>query len=302
MTRTLAGLAALILIGAAMALWLAPQQQGDDPRYRRLSFAQLPGWAGDDHRAALAAFVTGCPALIRRDAPTWLTVCTIAETGPEPRRFFETYFTPVAVHGRGLITGYFLPLLHGSRSPGGPYQVPLYARPPELISVDLGDFRHELAGQRIAGKRFGTHLIPMPDRAEIEAGALADRGLELLWVDSAVEAFFLHIQGSGLVELPTGERLLIGYAGQNGHPYRSLGRLMIQRGLLTRGEVTAQAIAAWLKANPDAGAALMRENPSYVFFRELTGDRPLGGLGAPLTPERSLAVDERFVPLGVPVW
>lgn len=283
-----------------LALSLLPHQQ--TPQYRIIGFDQLAGWAADAHEQALQAFQESCPHLIRRNAPAWLTVCTIADTNPQARQFFEQYFTPVVIPGQGLITGYHLPLLHGSHQPSEQYNVPLYRRPPELISVDLGTFRPEWRGRRLAGKRIGHQLLPMPDRSDIEEGAFDGRDLPLLWVNDPVEAFFLHIQGSGLVALPDGQRWLLGYDGANGHPYRSIGALLIRDGIMKRGEVTAQAIKRWLRDNPNQGRLLMRRNPSYIFFRRLTGDRPVGALGAPLTPRRSVAVDPAIIPLGTPVW
>ncbi len=184
-------------------------------------------------------------------------------------------------HGVGTLTGYFEPVLRGSTAPSANHPVPLHALPPEP----------------------GPH----PPRAAIEAGALRGRGLELVWVDDAVEAFFLHIQGSGRVLLSDGSVLLLGYAGQNGHPYFAIGRLLIQRGEIDRAAMSMQAIQAWLRrAGPEAAADLMQANPSYIFFRRLEGlapgDGPPGSLGAPLTPLRSAAVDVTHVPLGAPIF
>jgi membrane-bound lytic murein transglycosylase A len=168
--------------------------------------------------------------------------------------------------------------------------------------VDLGRFRPAWRGERIAGRVDKGNLVPYSSRAEIEQGALSGRGLELAWAADTIETFFLQIQGSGRVRLADGGELRVGYDGQNGHPYVALGRVLIDRGLLPREQVTMQSIKAYLRAHPDEAAALMRENPSYVFFRELSGDGPVGAQGVALTPGRSLAVDRAFVPLGAPVW
>jgi hypothetical protein len=180
--------------------------------------------------------------------------------------------------------------------------VPLYRRPNDLVAVDLGEFRESLRGQRIAGRLTGDKLVPYADRSAIENGALAGRGLELLWVDDPVDAFFLQIQGSGQVELEGGGRVRVGYDGQNGHPYFAIGRELVERGAMTIEQVSMQSIAAWLRAHPEEAPAVTARNASFVFFRELSGDGPIGSQGVALTPERSLAVDTTFLPLGAPVW
>ncbi|HXT51628.1 MAG TPA: MltA domain-containing protein [Thermoanaerobaculia bacterium] len=222
------------------------------------------------------------------------------------RALFEELLRPVAVSNRGdregLFTGYYEPTLRGSRVEGGAFTVPLYLRPPELVSVELGRFRADLKGKRIAGKVEDGTLVPYFDRKAIEEGALAGRGLELVWVDDPVDAFFLHIQGSGRVVLTDGSELRVGYDGQNGYVYSAIGRELLKRGALAKEQMSMQSIREWLAANPDEAREVMRTNASYVFFRELGEEGPVGSLGVVLTPERSLAVDPLFVPLGVPVW
>ena len=202
----------------------------------------------------------------------------------------------------GLFTGYYEPLLRGSRARSSRYRVPLYRRPPDIVQVDLGRFREDLRGRRLAGRLRGATLEPYDDRRSITAGALRGRGLELVWVDDPIAAFFLQIQGSGQIELDTGERLRLGYAAQNGHPYFAIGRELIERGELTRETVSLQSIRAWLLEHPDEAQDVMALNASYVFFRTIEGDGPIGSQGVALTPGRSLAVDRTFVPLGVPLW
>lgn len=222
------------------------------------------------------------------------------------RAFFETRFRPYAVRNRGdplgLFTGYYEPTLEGSRRRSERYRVPLYVRPPELVTVDLGAFREDLEGRRVAGRLEGRKLVPFHDRTAIDAGRLGGRGLELVWVDDPVDAFFLHIQGSGRIELDDGGRLRVGYAGQNGHPYFAIGRELIDRGALTPEEVSMQSIRRWLEEHPVEASDVLQKNPSYVFFRELREEGPVGSQGVVLTPGRSLAVDRAFLPLGVPVW
>lgn len=245
----------------------------------------------------------------------WLPACataaaTAAATPDAARAFFAAAFVPYRVTDRGdadgLFTGYYEPLLRGARAPDARYRHPLLGRPADLVSVDLGQFDPELEGRRVAGRVAGGRLVPYPDRAAIERGALAGRGLELLWVDDPVDRFFLEIQGSGQVRLPDGGTVRVGYADQNGHPYRAIGKDLIASGAIAKEQVSMQAIRAWLETHPDEAPAVMARNPSYVFFRELPdlagASGPLGAQGVPLTPGRSLAVDRKFLPLGAPVW
>jgi membrane-bound lytic murein transglycosylase A len=271
-------------------------------------FADLTGWENDRQGAALAAFLRSC-AKLEKD-PDWADTCAQARAvagsdDAAARRFFETALVPVAVtnHGerKGLFTGYYEPELAGCRAQGPSCGVPIYRRPPELVTVELGAFRPELKGQRIAGKVERGRLVPFPSRAEIDKGALAGRSLELAYAADPIELFFLEIQGSGRLKLPDGSIMRLGYDGQNGHAYVPIGRVLLERGALER-PVTMQSIKAWLRGSPEKAAAVLEENPSYVFFRELSGEGPVGAQGVALTPGRSLAVDRRFLPLGAPVW
>ena len=261
---------------------------------------------------ALAAFRTSCPSLLRRaDASgltrneDWRAPCDAARgwaDGDAPR-FFESQFTLVQVgDGRGLATGYYEPEILGSRTRRPGYEVPVYGMPSDLIEADLGAFAPSLAGQRIRGRIEGNRLVPYADRTAIETGALAGRGLEIAWAADPVEFFFLQIQGSGRLRLPDGSVMRIGYAGQNGHTYVGIGRLLRDRGVLQPGEASMQGLMSYLRRQEDGGTAIMRENPSFVFFRELTGAGPLGSLGVPVVARASVAADPAFVPLGAPVW
>ena len=235
-------------------------------------------------------------------------------TGGEPRTdaarsFFEQHFTPYHVASaesgdEGLITGYYEPLLRGNRKPVGRYRYPLYGVPDDLVAVDLGELYPELRNMRLRGRLEGRRLVPYPARAEIESAHAPLRGKEIAWVDDPIDLFFLHIQGSGRVQLDSGETIRVGYADQNGHPYRSIGRLLVERGELALEQASMQSIKAWGRANPDRLGELLNSNASYVFFRELpaTANGPPGSLGVPLTARRSIAVDQRFVPLGAPVF
>ncbi|MCC7428209.1 MAG: MltA domain-containing protein [Alphaproteobacteria bacterium] len=300
-------------------------------------FTDLPGWAEDRHaealpalRASCARFATlparealggdGVVAALAGVAGQWRPVCEAAAALPDAdpaqaRAFFERHFQPYRAQagepweGRrdGLVTGYYEPEIAGARRRSARAQVPLHGRPRDLVEVDLGRFRPALAGQRIAGRLDGQgQLQPYPSRADIAREGLDGRAPVLAWAESAADAFFLQVQGSGRVRLAEGGTLRLGYAGQNGHPYVPIGRVLVERGEMAREQVSMGSIRAWLAANPDRARALMDENPSYVFFRELRGlaesDGPLGGFGVPLTAGRSVAVDRRHLPLGLPLW
>ncbi|HLI20299.1 MAG TPA: murein transglycosylase A [Stellaceae bacterium] len=313
----LAVLAAL-LAGCAPAKKLPPQLT-----LAPTSFADLPGW-NDDHTAqALAAFVISCgrldalaasaavgPPALGMTAAAWRAPCAAARATPPndsaARAFFAAQFTPYLAGNNGasdgLFTGYYEPLLHGSRQETARYRTPLLKRPPDLVMVDLGRFRPAWHGERIAGRVVGGNLVPYPSRAEIERGALDAKQLALFWVDDPTDAFFLQVQGSGQIELPNGSRVQLGYDGQNGQPYVAIGKVLVDRGALAPDAVSLQSIRAWIKAHPDQAAALMDANPSYVFFREQTGPGPIGSEGAVLTAGRSLAIDPAFIPLGAPLY
>ena len=287
----------------------------------------LPGWPADRHAEILPVFRKSCERLHRQPnvrlmdgkgfagrVAHWRAVCAEAagleDVRPRDhagaRAFFEKWFIPYRAtrngESKGLFTGYYEPVLRGSRSRGGPYRFPLYRRPKSLVTADLGLFQRDLRGRRIFGKVVDGRLRPYADRASINAGALGGRGLEIVWLDDPVAVFFLHIQGSGRVVLEDGKVLRVGYDGQNGHAYRSIGRELIRSGDLAREGVTLQSIRTWVKKHPLKGRALMEKNRSYIFFREVEGDGPIGAQGVVLTALRSLAVDRRFIPLGVPLW
>jgi membrane-bound lytic murein transglycosylase A len=263
-------------------------------------------------RGALTAFRLSCPSLVRREdlsglvpAADWQSACDAARGWPEADavRFFESQFDTLQVgEGSAFATGYFEPEIAGSRSRTERYQTPIYGKPTDLVEADLGLFGEEWKGKKIRGRVDNGQLLLYPDRAGIEDGALSGRGLEIAWAADPVDLFFLHIQGSGRLRLPDGTVMRIGYASQNGRDYTGIGRVLRERGLLAPGQASMQGITAWLRANPEQGRALMRENQSYVFFRELTGPGPLGALGYAVAARTSVAADPKFIPLGAPVW
>ncbi len=262
--------------------------------------------------AALAAFRTSCPVLRTRIAASgltrgadWQPACAAAAAWPgrNAPAFFAHQFETVAIgDGKAFATGYYEPEIAGARTAAPGFAVPVYRLPDDLVEVDLGRFAADLAGRRLRGRLRDAKLEPYPDRAAIEAGALAGRGLELAFAADPVEFFFLQIQGSGRLRLPDGQVMRIGYAGQNGRDYVAIGKLLRERGLIGPGESSMQGLIAWLRAHPDEGRAIMAENKSYIFFRELTGAGPIGALGVPVIGHVSAAADPAFVPLGAPLW
>jgi membrane-bound lytic murein transglycosylase A len=292
-------LAGALLIGLAAAIYRHYFPAPPKLTLRAARFAELDGWSEDHVAAVLPAFLKSCAVILARgdsepvDKATkssdfgmvadWRPACAQAAVLPPgdgpARNFFETNFSPLLAgnngNSEGLFTGYYEIVLDGSRRRQGPYQTPLYRPPPDPKAYS---------------------------RAQIDDGALADKGLELLWVDDPIAAYFLQIQGSGIVRLPNGKTVRVGYDGGNGHPFVSVGRLLVQRNEVPLKDMSMQTLRDWIIAHGAAGKALMREDPSYVFFKEIAGDGPYGAENVVLTAKRSLAVDRRFIPLGMPLW
>jgi membrane-bound lytic murein transglycosylase A len=294
----LLGVIALVVAAAAAYLALRP---APPPKLtlKQARLDELAGWGNDNIAAALPAILKSCAVIVKRgDSETldpalkqgdfgtvgdWRQLCAKAGAlradADEVRRFFESNFTPLLAgnNGRaeGLFTGYYEIALNGSRQQGGAYQTPILRRPP-----DPKAYSH----------------------AEIAAGALAGKGLELVWVDDPVDAYFLQVQGSGVVNLAEGGTIRLGYDGANGRPYMAIGRLLVERGEVPLKEMTMARLHDWIAAHGEAGAALMQENPSYVFFKEIPGDGPYGSEKVVLTGGRSLAIDRHFLPMGLPIW
>ena len=281
---------------------------------QQVSFSDLPGWKSDNLKDVLPAFRKSCRAIGKKK--DWQDVCAKAYDIDENdtfaiRSFFETHFIPYRIANEngsetGLATGYFEPLLQGSRVRKGKFRTALYRQPDDLLVIDLASAYPQLKGLRLRGKLDGNRVVPYETRAEIEkSGKLA--GHEIVWVDDVLDAFFLEIQGSGRVYIPeSGETIRLAYANQNGRPYRSIGRYLLDRGELKPGQASSQQIRQWIRRNPERLREVLDSNPSYVFFREERIDDPSegpkGALGVPLTPERSIAIDPRHIPLGAPVF
>lgn len=323
MQKILSSVAIAALIALAACSTLPKEGAPDRVSLKPVAYGALPGWQNDDHAQALKVFLTSCDALKKRPSDSamqggfagkvndWQTVCAQAAQVPAgdvmaARGFFENQFTPYAVSGNngreGMFTGYYEAELNGSLTQKGKYQTPLYARPADLVSVNLGDFVPELKGKTIQGRVVGENLTPYYTRAQIDNGALKNSAIPVVWVDDPVDAFFLHIQGSGLVKMDDGSALQVGYAAQNGHSYYAIGKTLVERGVLTKDTVSMQTIRAWLEANPQEAGTLMDSNNSYVFFRVLDGTGPLGAQGVPVTAGRSLAVDKNLLPFGLPLY
>jgi membrane-bound lytic murein transglycosylase A len=320
---------AIVLLSSAMLYGCAAQTQKCPPsgqqvqpaapsvRYEPAQWSQLDGWTVDSLDQSWSAFLASCTA--RKLHVDWSAVCELArqqtiQSSRDAQRFFEAQLAPYRVvyddgvgktSDSGLITGYYEPILRGSRSANGVYKVPLFAPPDDLLTIDLGDLYPALKGQRVRGRLQGKKVVPYFDRAQLETSD-STRGKELVWVDDPIDAFFLQIQGSGRIQLEGQAMIRLAYADQNGHPYRAIGRYLVDKGELTLDEASAQGIQRWLRAHPERLKEVLSSNPSVVFFREEPlinpQEGPKGSLGVALTAGRSIAVDPRFIPLGTPVF
>lgn len=315
------------VLGLAMVLSACvpvakPPSEPDRLTLHPVAFEQLPGWQQDAAAAALPAVLKSCERLVRLPldrsigldgiggvAGDWYGPCSAAgkvAAGDHAaaRNYFEQWFAPHKAtnngNADGLFTGYFEPEIKGSKHRRGRFTVPIYGKPADAVSIDLGRFRPEWRGEQLVGRLNGSRLDPYPSRADIEAGAIEDKAPVLLWTDDAVDLHIMHIQGSGRVKLDDGSVVRLGVAGSNGHKFVGVGRVLKEQGRLD--DSSMPAIRAWLKGNPAEAAAVLAKNPRYIFYTANAGDGPLGTEGVALTAERSLAVDQKFIPLGLPVW
>lgn len=314
--KKILGLAALALLTACSG----GKPSAPPLDLRPADFSELKDWGNEKAGEVIPTFLKSCKVWDKKAPDTvlqteqtirvkdWQTACAKAKAlNPHDheaaRRYLEDSFDLFAAGkaGPNLFTGYYEASLEGARRKGGAYQTPLYAKPKDMIIADLGVFKPALKGQRIAGRVEKQKLVPYDKRASIAKGSLKGRAKPLVWVKDPVDAFFLEIQGSGRVRMTGGHEMRVGYAAQNGHEYVPIGRLLADRGEIER-PVTMEKIRTWLAANPARAQKIMNENPSYVFFREIKGEGPVGAQGVALTPLRSLAVDPAFVPLGSMLW
>jgi len=289
-----------------------------------VAFDEIPGWGEDRLSEALPALARSCARLAgqpeaRAVGPgglagrvgDWRPVCAAlsgvaAGDDAGARAALTDLFVAFKASDNdretGVLTGYYEAELKGALFPGGAYRAPVYGKPADLVSVDLGRFRADLKGRRIVGRVEDGRLVPYHTRPQIDDGALGAGGLELMWADDPVDVFFLHVQGSGKVRLPDGSERRIGFAASNGRDFYAIGRALIEDGKIPRGQASMQGIRAWLRAHPQQAEEIMRRNARYIFFRWIEGEGPIGAQGVALTPGRSLAVDPAFLPLGVPLF
>lgn len=326
--RLVIRLAVVWVVMGASGLWQWQFSSADGAAPQRLDkkqveFSAVDGWAHDDHAAAFAAFRNSCRRLLAPKVlqnasereiqldPAVKAVCEVAlllhEKLPrdEARQFFEANFTPYLVKrpDKGaMVTGYFEPEISGSLTPSKEYTVPIYSKPNDLVLLNTPADRAKLPGEFTAARATPEGPKPYYTRKEIDQGVLSGRGLEIAYVSDAYEAFVMQVQGSGLVRLPDGKGIRIGFCAKNGHPYTSIGKLLIERGALMADTSSMQAVLAWLRRDPERARELMWENKSYPFFERLDADAPRGAMGLPLTPGRSLAVDPRYHKMGMPIW
>jgi peptidoglycan lytic transglycosylase A len=296
--------------------------------FQPIPFSELPGWSDDDHLAAWKAFLASCKPTLKigpREAKpgnagspqALIDVCSravemtkskTAQTRQGARHFFESNFQPHRISGgdpEGLLTGYYEPLIKGSRTPNATFTVPVYRRPPDLVNVVDESERGAKSGSFTHQRKTEKGLEPHLTRADIENGGLSGQGLELLYLKDPVDVFFMQVQGSGRIELPNGEKIRITYDGKNGYPYTSIGKALISDGVMTAEEMSLKSLKQWLKADKERAKPVLWKNQSYVFFRELTGTEakaPMGVNGIPLQPGRSLAVDTTYYSIGTPIY
>ncbi|GBQ84482.1 membrane-bound lytic murein transglycosylase [Gluconacetobacter johannae DSM 13595] len=307
-----AGAAAIALLSAC-----AMQTEGG---HQPVAFSDLQGWGADAAQQSLPVFLTECHHLGRLPADAtlgadsgpgahvgdWLPACRAATALPTgdaqaARAFYERWFQPVqAGDGSTLFTGYYEPEIRGALSRGGVYQTPVYRVPDDLVRTRATD------GRMVTGRWQGGQFVPYWSRAQIDAGVLSGRNLELLWVADPADLFFLQIQGSGRVRLPSGQVARLGFGGKNGLEYVPLGRVLVRDGAMAEDDVSMQSIRAWLTAHPGEARATMEENPNYVFFTMLDNvyvdQGAPGAMGVPLSPGQSAAIDRKIIPLGAPIW
>lgn len=298
----------LILFSAIFLTGCQTSQPPSSFALQPVKFSQLPNWRKDQFTKAWPAFVRSCQKL--KYSNKWKSVCTQALALHNPssskiRKFFETNFIPYQVSSgkntQGLFTGYYEPVIEGSHEKTEKFKVPMYKRPADLVMIeDLGIFRKNLKGVRIAGRAINGRLKPYYTHEEIDNGILA--GNEILWIENPVDSFFIQIQGSAAVQLEDGEIIHLSYAGTNGHTYTAIGNVLIEKNKLSSSNVSMQSIRAWLSEHPDEAKEILYHNASYVFFDVMKGQGPVGDMGVVLTPGRSLAIDTRYIPHGVPLW
>ena len=310
-----------VLICLGVSLW---KYKPHKLSLRQASFSQLPGWGTSDTKRSLRAFQMSCRTFLKQDpnksvgseyidlqVKDWRPACDAALSikrisSTKSKVFFQQWFTPVEFFDgkpvNGLFTGYYMPLLHGSLKKTPAYNVPIYGLPKKLISINLELFDPSLKNRRLFGRLEGNTLLPFYTRAEINKGAISKFTPVLAWVNSRIDRSFLEIQGSGIIEFLDGKQLVVGYTAQNGAPYTSIAKVLIDKGVMTRDNASMQHIRRYLEAHPDQLNTVLNQNKSFVFFDVLRQGVALGAQGVALTPGYSLAIDRKWIPLGTPIW
>lgn len=312
----------LVLVGVVITTLTACEKEETFQKHlEKASFLDTPFWQKDDLQQAYTAFEYSCKSwkfkkpdqLLKPDSQqadlfgtykNWQDICQKLKSVSKSnfKEFLQQNLQPykvVSLQG-SLFTGYYAPHLKGSKTPRKGYETPLYNYPNNIFSLDLGEFLPEMKGQKLYGRIQGKKFIPYAERAEIDAQKAFDHAKPFIWLKDPVEAFFLHIQGSGWVETPEGEVIHVSYAGNNGHPYTSIGKVLIEKGYMKKEDVSLESLKVWLKENPAKREEVFNKNPRYIFFKQDKGET-VGSLSVPLTAGRSLAVDPSFIPLGVPL-
>ena len=311
----------ITVLSLGFALW---HHKPDVITFKETSFKALPGWDKANIKKSLQAFQISCKTFLRQDpdrtvgsqqitmkVKDWLPACRAA-IAIDPisttvaKKFFQRWFTPIEFYNNkpidGLFTGYYLPYLHGSLTKTPEYNIPIYGLPTNMVTINLEDFGTGFSNRRIVGRVENNKVLPFHTREKINKGVLKNDAPVLVWVNSHIDRLFLEIQGSGAVELPDGEVLSLGYAGENGAPYTPVGRVLVERGIMTKQTASMQGIRTYLEAHPEEILSVINQNKSFVFFRVLNRSAALGAQGVTLTPGYSLAVDRKWIPLGTPLW
>lgn len=309
------------LILGLMTWWFAPPK----PMFRRVPFAQLPGWQTTKLNHSLRTFQTSCRAFLKQEpeqvvgteaitlqAKDWHSVCEAAlkinpELSEAVQHFFEKWFVPVEFYhnkaqDKGLFTGYYMPSIKGSYTKTKEYSVPIYEVPSDLLTIDLGLFVPHMKNRKLVGRLVGNQVVPYYTRAQINHGAIKKTAKVLLWIHSPIDRLFLEIQGSGVIEFEDKSQIVIGYDGQNGAPYTAIAGVLIKKGVMTKDTASMQAIKRYLEENPQELNPVINQNKSFVFFRKLNIPAALGSQGVALTPGYSLAIDKQWIPMGTPLW
>ncbi|MBA4697630.1 MAG: MltA domain-containing protein [Legionella sp.] len=328
MKRSYLLISTLVVLSIVLGLGIHYRyRQQDSLILKPIAFKQLPGWTTDDSniQQSLSAFQISCKAFLNASpeksvgsgylsltAEDWQPICRAAlkisvTDSIEAKAFFQQWFTPLSFQRqgsslKGLFTGYYVPVLKGSLIKTPTYNVPIYGLPADLISVNLEHFIPSLKGKKLVGRLSANRMVPYYSRQQINQGALEEKAPVIAWIESPIDRVFLEIQGSGIIQLADGQELNVGYAGENGLPYTSIAKVLIERGILTKDKASMQAIKHYLASNPTEIDAVLNENKSFVFFNLQNQKAALGTQGVPLTAGYSLAVDRRWIPIGAPLW